>query len=975
MSQIRQRIFSRRFRLQEYLGILFTVLILVTGLAIAFTGYHVTSRTLISATDHWARSASGDVKRENINTIYRPAQEILAILRQDDLPQVDTLEKRLASLHVLQAILDLHPVIDALYTGYDTGEFFLVRSMRERTIRERHSAPDNSAILVESTTIHEGRTTSVYLFFDAELKLLQRRELEPRGYDPRIRDWYQKAKRQEGVSISGPYIFFSNRQVGITFAQKSRTGTAAIGVDIGLSLLSSLLTSETPTQDSAIALFRPDGTLIAFSDAMTVGDGTDKRLLGSEELPSILRLGIQMYKEGRTGHNISVNSDGRDWIFFFDEVNFSGKVQNIMLLAIPKDEVLADAVAFTRGALLITMCILIISLPFIWLTARGISRPLRLLVEKVARIRDFNLEENLPDSKISEISILSQGMRHMQDSLKKFLTITDAISAERNFSLLLERVLSETLKVATADGGMVILRDEKDNCLKDGSVCWVKGANGEDTVCRMADIRLQDTSLPPYQSMYTRVPISASVMRDDPFSRTDFLAPGFEDPEVTHVDTFCLPLCDRMGAVLGVLALFKAIKPGVATFQSQQCSFIKALSHSTAIALENQQLFKTQYDLRNALIHILANAIDFKSPYTGNHCQRVPVIFRMLAQAACTCTEGPLKEYSLNEDQWEEAMLAAWLHDCGKVTTPEYVVDKATKLETLYDRIHEIRTRFEVLKRDAEIASLRAVLNGADAEEERRKLEDALRALDDDFAFVAASNRGGEHVDEVALERLATISKRTWQRTLDKRLGISREELARMNRESTETLPVTEQVLMNRQEHIFERDEKNRIPTDNRYGFRMTTPDFLYNKGELYNLGIARGTLTEEERYKINDHIVQTLLMLEQLPLPKHLRNVPEIAGAHHETMDGKGYPRRVAREDMSWSARMMAIADIFEALTASDRPYKSGKTLSQALRIMDEFKANNHIDPDLYELFLKSGIPQRYAAKYLKPEQRDLAA
>jgi hypothetical protein len=278
-----------------------------------------------------------------------------------------------------------------------------------------------------------------------------------------------------------------------------------------------------------------------------------------------------------------------------------------------------------------------------------------------------------------------------------------------------------------------------------------------------------------------------------------------------------------------------------------------------------------------------------------------------------------------------------------------------------------------VLKRDAEITSLRAVLNGADAQDERRKLEDMLRALDDDFAFVAASNIGGEFMDDAALERLAAISKRTWQRTLDKRLGVSHDELARMDREPAESLPVTEYLLMNRPEHIFERDEKDRIPPDNPWEFKMETPRLLYNKGELYNLGIRRGTLSEEERYKINDHIVQTILMLGRLPLPEHLRNVPEIVGAHHETMDGKGYPRRVARDNMSWSARMMAIADIFEALTAADRPYKQGKTLSQTLKIMDDFKEHNHIDPDLYELFLKAGIPQQYAKRYLKPDQIDI--
>lgn len=224
-----------------------------------------------------------------------------------------------------------------------------------------------------------------------------------------------------------------------------------------------------------------------------------------------------------------------------------------------------------------------------------------------------------------------------------------------------------------------------------------------------------------------------------------------------------------------------------------------------------------------------------------------------------------------------------------------------------------------------------------------------------------------------SVERLAAIGKRTWLRTLDKRFGVSRDERARMDTAPLTDLPVREPLLMDNPEHIIERGEKDLLPNGKALGFKLSPPQALYNRGGLYNLSIRRGTLTEEERYKINDHITQTIIMLDAMPLPKHLRNVPEIAGAHHETMDGRGYPRGLTREDMSWSARMMAIADIFEALTASDRPYKSSKTLLEALHIMDGFKERNHIDPDLYELFIKTGIPQQYAAEYLKLEQRDM--
>ncbi|MGB7503052.1 MAG: HD domain-containing phosphohydrolase, partial [Azonexus sp.] len=289
-----------------------------------------------------------------------------------------------------------------------------------------------------------------------------------------------------------------------------------------------------------------------------------------------------------------------------------------------------------------------------------------------------------------------------------------------------------------------------------------------------------------------------------------------------------------------------------------------------------------------------------------------------------------------------------------------------------YDRIHEVRMRFEVLKRDAEIACLKAIAAGEPEAAARTRLAETLAGLDDDFAFIAECNEGGEFMAPEKLDRLQAIAARTWTRTLDDRIGISHEEKARKERTPAPALPVQEALLADKPEHVFERQARDRMPPDNKWGFRMPVPEVLYNKGERYNLGVARGTLSEEERYKINEHIVQTLIMLTQLPFPKHLRNVPEIAAGHHEKMDGTGYPRRLTRDEMSPVARMMAIADIFEALTAIDRPYKKGKTLSEAIRIMSFMKKDHHIDPELFDLFLRSGVYREYAEQYMKPEQID---
>jgi HD-GYP domain-containing protein (c-di-GMP phosphodiesterase class II) len=447
------------------------------------------------------------------------------------------------------------------------------------------------------------------------------------------------------------------------------------------------------------------------------------------------------------------------------------------------------------------------------------------------------------------------------------------------------------------------------------------------------------------------------------------VASGDAEARADGATTVAMPLRDRNGETVGALALFV---PGGERPSAARLAFAEALSGTAAVAIETQRLLEARKALLDAFIRLVAGAIDAKSPYTGGHCQRVPELTLMLARAACEATEGPFAGFTLTDEDWEALQIASWLHDCGKVTTPEYVVDKATKLETIYDRIHEVRMRFEVLKRDAEIACWKTIAAGGDPVAARAGLERELAELDADYAFVASCNEGGEFMAPDRVARLQAIAARTWQRTLDDRIGVSHEERTRKDRTPAPPLPATERLLDDKPEHVIERAPGDRMPADNRWGFKLNVPELKYNRGELANLAIGRGTLTEEERYVINHHIVQTIVMLSELPFPRHLKDVPEIAGGHHEKMDGTGYPKRLARDEMSLAARMMAIADIFEALTAADRPYKKGKTLSEALKIMSFMKRDQHIDPDLFDLFLTSGVYRRYAERFLRPEQID---
>ena len=381
---------------------------------------------------------------------------------------------------------------------------------------------------------------------------------------------------------------------------------------------------------------------------------------------------------------------------------------------------------------------------------------------------------------------------------------------------------------------------------------------------------------------------------------------------------------------------------------------------------------KAQEELMDSFIRLIADAIDAKSSYTGGHCQRVPEIAVILAKAASESDDEAFKDFKLeSDDAWREFQIGAWLHDCGKVTTPEYVVDKSTKLETIYNRIHEIRTRFEVIWRDIEIESYQRLSQDEDPEVVAQWKRETQQLLQDDFKFVAESNIGGEFLSEDKKQRLRTIAQRTWTRHFDNCLGLSDAELLRYQGIEESSVPAIEQLLSDKPEHIIERhnfDEE----AYREQGFKLEVPEYLYNYGELYNLLVEKGTLTDEERFKINEHVIMTIKMLDELPYPEHMKQIPEYAGTHHETMNGTGYPRQLHKSELSIPARIMAIADIFEALTACDRPYKKGKKLSEALQIMGFMNKDQHIDSELFELFLRSGIYKEYADKYLNENQID---
>ena len=509
--------------------------------------------------------------------------------------------------------------------------------------------------------------------------------------------------------------------------------------------------------------------------------------------------------------------------------------------------------------------------------------------------------------------------------------VSVALGDGHEIDTFLDRILKVAKSMTNADGGTLYRpsNDERSLCfhisLNDSLEIYQGGASGNSI--ELPPIPLYDqygnknlSSVAAYAANFHQSVNIADVYRADVFSfsgmRSFDQTFGYRSKSILTV-----PMTDHAGELVGVLQLINAIdrETGeIRTFSDTDQRFIEALAGQAAVALTNQQLVVQMEALLESLVNLINIGIDEKSPYTGRHCQFVPELTMLLAEAVHETTIGPMASFRMSDADRRELWLAGLLHDCGKITTPVHVVDKATKLETIFDRIHMIDTRFEVLLRDAEIHALRAKCEpGADlaAIEARFDAEQARLRADRDF--LRHANIGSEGMSPDDQDRVRRIAAYRWTGPD----GVER--------------------------------------------------DFL-DEDEVRNLTVRFGTLNDDERKIINNHIVVTIRMLESLPWPKHLKNVPEYAGGHHERMDGKGYPRGLTREQMSVQARVMAIADIFEALTARDRPYKKGKTLSESLHILGKFALNGHIDPDLFDIFVRQKVYLKFARKNLDSSQID---
>jgi HD-GYP domain-containing protein (c-di-GMP phosphodiesterase class II) len=510
--------------------------------------------------------------------------------------------------------------------------------------------------------------------------------------------------------------------------------------------------------------------------------------------------------------------------------------------------------------------------------------------------------------------------------IRKLTQIGRALSAERSIERLLEMIIQEAREFTGADGGTLYIMSDDETELQFAIVqtetldVRMGGTGGKIT---WKPVRLQNAD---GSSNHGNVSAHVALTGNTVNIPDVYDAEGFDFQGTRNFDAqtgyrsksmLVVPMKNHENDIIGVLQLLNARDEEhseVVSFSAECREMTESLASQAAVALSNNRLIHDLEALMEAFIRAIATAIDEKSPYTGGHVRRVSELTMDIARKINDTTEGPLADLKFSDDQLKELQIAAWLHDVGKITTPEYVVDKATKLETIFDRIELLRLRFELYRLQTMLRNLnKENLPESAATEENDELETTLR---EEFRFLSDVNRGSELMSDEMMDRIRTIALRTWE-------------------------------LDGKKEPLL-------LPE------------------EVENLNIRQGTLSAKERDIIQNHATMTYKILSQLPFPKKLRHAPDYAAAHHETLNGKGYPRGLDVTRLPLQSRILALADVFEALTAKDRPYQKEKTLSEAMHILAMMVKDGHIDPDLFTLFQREGIPLDYARRELSPHQID---
>lgn len=861
--------------------------------------------------------------------------------------------------------LEKDPLTNSIYFGYEDGALLAIHLAATDVRREYFSTPKNVRFVIDVIDPRQQRINRLQrIFIDQYFQQVGPTLNERSSFNIFPRPWYRLGLNSDNLSIVPIYKDVSNENNVITLVQKHSMNNTVIAADIDIETLNESLKVSSLADDTIKILFDKKGQFLV----QNVLNSTSSNQLEHSDV-------MNTSQEGqRLKHVLQDHIDNNDiFTFSFRNNDWFGSVRSIrlfqqtetqVLIAAPKNTVLAPTRIVLKENMIGLGLMVLLFLPLCWLFARKLTKPLRTLSTQIKRVGALDISNIAPDeSRIKEINNLQTSVVQMSQTLNDFLHLLGILAHEQDLKTLLEKTCIKSSDILHSSSAFVYLRsDKQDEIFKPEIFHAAKSL-----------IRPRLSSLPSIsnknQDSLTDLLQLTEIQFD---TMPDSLKSALQIAKLHNSEELYLltiPLLDRHGTLLGFIG-FSYDKQLQGDQLKNTLSIAGALSKFIALSFEGHRLIEKQKDFLNSFIQLIAGAIDTKSPYTGAHCQRVPELAGMLAREASNSKSKHFADFKPTKSDWEQLDIAAWLHDCGKVTTPEYIIDKGTKLETISNRINEIRMRFEILLRDAEIAALTRISNGEDPVTVNTQLAAERSQIEDDFAFVAACNTGYQHVDNRTESRLVRIAQRTWLRHLDDRLGLSKSELDAKPK-SMSNLPVREYILADKPEHLIAHTD-NLFELEAHLRFKMQRPALRNNTGELHNLLVPFGTINAEERYIINHHVIQTITMLEQLPFPKHLSRVAEIAGSHHEQLNGQGYPRGQRGDEISIEARILTISDIFEALTARDRPYKPAKSLSQSIAILGEMADRNEIDKHLFQLFLSSGIYLRYAEKYLSADQID---
>jgi HD-GYP domain-containing protein (c-di-GMP phosphodiesterase class II) len=938
----------KKFSLQFYIITLFTVLIVISGISLGWYSHSQLSQSMLNDGKSLFNKSSVKVITR-INNESEHIHTMLKILKALHLTNLTSAEKKINALPVLSEMLKNTQSLSGLFIAYPNSDFFLYKKIPSKAVLKQYSAPENSYFML--TLRQSGKTN--HHFYDLQNQLLK--IVEDPDYNIKIteRPWYKIAKSSNKYAITEAYLFHASQEFGVTLAVENKDNGSILGADYTLHNLSNLLQEFRSYPSSKRIVVDPNGQVIAYQDTdkLLSKNGTFDKFKSVESLGVPVLAHVFKHYKGQKG-SILFSLNGEDWL---GEVSSISAKSNLLLFQVVKTkELLSEAYKLRYKSMLITLLIILATLPIAWYFSRLLTSPISGLTKELEKIKNFDFSQNINSkTPIKEIAELIAVTNSMKETISHFQDLSASLVSKQSYQQLLSKISLECNNIPNSQG-IVILLNEKNNCAI--KHCHLIALNKEENEKLLLKLSKSPFSCSELEAGLHNHTLPAAL--NEIISNTPKMA------QTLHWKL--VPMKSRSGQDLGVIAVLESQQ---APLNKGKLQYAQAIASFSALSIQSQQLLAEQKQLLQSFIWLIAGAIDSKSPYTGGHCARVPELTKMLSKAACDDHQGNYKNFDLSEDQWEELHIAAWLHDCGKIVTPEYVVDKATKLETIYDRLNEIRMRFELLKNEAHKNYWQGLAEKGDQQRLTAQRDQLLQQLDQEFEFVAECNIGSEFMSDDKITRLQDIGTRTWTRTLDNKIGIAPHQAKKI---ADCTLPVQEELLSDKVEHLVDREHAELTETGNEWGFDMPAPEYRFNRGELYNLSVKRGTLTDEDRFIINGHMVHTIVMLSKLPFPDHLQQVPIIAGGHHEKMDGTGYPRKINAGELPITARIMVIADIFEALTASDRPYKDRKTLSQSIKIMSFMVKDAHIDGELFKLFLTSGVYMQYAKAYLIEDQID---